>query len=131
MLNQYCLVCSDPTHFRRDVNDAIRINNNIRSILSKYNQDFDNELITDIKRQFISEHKHPHFTCGNCTKVNTMELYNLEKNLYNTLVNCMALIQTKTLKPADYHIVLTNLAGHYTRMYHELNKAWCKMNSDN
>ena len=125
-----CLVCNDARHFEAKVNDARRISNNIKDILSNYGHVYALEMYEKdgMRHHFDFDHQHQHFMCGSCHKVNTMSLKNIEDEIVDNLLKFIMLIKTDKTKvnDGDYHLILRNLAGHYPGMYRNLEKEWHK-----
>lgn len=118
-----CLVCNDKRKYEVEVsqtrNIVIRLTNMLgENISNRFNRE-ENEIL----RQLSMHNKHPHFMCGNCYRVNTMELKNLEKKLDTLLVIA---IRKTTKKDTIYYETLRLLSGAYSGKYHIFEKSCLK-----
>ena len=103
-------------------------------ILSKYGNVHRIKMYEDggIRHKFDFDHKHQHFMCGVCHKVNERELVSAERNIVDNLLKFVTLFKTDVDKihNNDYHSILRNLQGHYPGMYRALEKEWYAAKKD-
>lgn len=128
MLEEFCIVCNDKSHFMTEVYNTKNINDYILNRINhlEFNRDFIlNQNEDEIYSKIKFEHKIPHFMCGMCHKVNTQELISVEDELkHNFILSLRAIdsINDKDLKLNTIYDISRILQGDYPIMCFELKK---------
>jgi hypothetical protein len=117
-MNQYCIVCHDPNAFSVAVSNAKNIDNRLSRIFVNYDKSI--TISREIERTFAIENNHISILCGQCPKIHMQSLRNVEKSINDKVKKLAALIESHTLKDADYFLALTLLRGNYSRSYRNL-----------
>lgn len=115
MRQEMCLVCNDKRKYEIEVSQTRNIILHLNSMIGENISNRFNREENELLRQLGMYNKHLHFICGNCYRVNTMELKNLEKKM-DTLIVVIA----RKVEKRDrlYNETLRLLSGSYSGKYH-------------
>ena len=111
MRPETCMICNDKRKFQSEVYQAKNIVHRL-TILAKNNTPSEfNNMEKQLLFQLKAFGRHPHFMCGTCSRVNMMDLKNLEDKIDILLV---MLTEDIDINGQKYHDILRLLRGAYS-----------------
>ena len=115
----FCNCCNDKRRYESHIYTAQNILNRLGNIANRY----DNEEFSSKEKQLLQhlsmDGKHPHFMCGQCLKVDTQDLKNLEQKIDILIVK---IAKNVTHDNREYYDTLRLLQGEYSGKYHILER---------
>lgn len=120
MRPEFCMVCNKVTQFNNAVFTARNIVSRLERMTVGMKEPERNSAYYHMMQNLCCDKMRIPFPCGQCYKVNMMELTNLEDKM-NELI-CTFIANT-TSKNKEYHELLRLLAGHYSMKYRAIETA--------
>lgn len=114
-MNQYCFICNDVHHYRNTVLQVQNIYYRLHAMV-KHSIPYTREM-QQFKNSLVFDRKHVHMMCGYCSRINEMELRNLEEKIDDTITQLV--FQTKE---DNKYEILRVLQGVYPGKYHQVER---------
>lgn len=114
MRPEFCMVCNKVTQFHNAVFTLRNIVNYLERITQKMENPHKDSVHYHIRQNLSNDKMRISFPCGQCYKVNTIELTNLENRMDDLI--CKFIFNTDS-KSKEYYDLLRMLAGHYSMKY--------------
>lgn len=98
MFNPHCLICHDKKKFSMEVSEAHRISYGLECLKERY-RDILNNIKVDTKDIYTLKSccHMPHMMCGNCHKINDIELRRYHEQITQNIVEIKAIITSEKL----------------------------------
>lgn len=120
MKTDFCLCCNKPTQFYNSVHTVKNIVHYLETITRNMEHPPKNNEYYYMMQNLSNDKQRISFPCGQCYKINTIELFNLEKKMDELI--CKFIFNTSE-KNGIYHNLLRLFAGHYPMKYHIIETA--------